>query len=210
MGSLKAVRVVIADDHQIWRAGVRADLGENFEVVGEAGDGAEAVEVINETKPDLVLCDLNMPNGGGMKVATECGEMTKVVMLTVSQAERDLLDAIAAGACGYLLKSTPSDELRNQLWKAAQGEPVFSPSLAALVLSEFRRVSKAEAPGEALSAREREVLQHVARGHTYREIGEELFIAEKTVENHVRNILAKLHLNRKNELMRYAIEHGLG
>ena len=209
MGSLAAVRVVIADDHQIWRAGVRADLGENFEVVGEAGDGTEAVEVIRATKPDLVLCDLNMPNGGGIKVATECGDMTRVVMLTVSQAERDLLEAIAAGACGYLLKSTPSDELRIQLWKAAQGEPVFSPSLAALVLTEFRRVSKAEAPGEALSAREREVLQHVARGHTYREIGEELFIAEKTVENHVRNILAKLHLNRKNELMRYAIEHGI-
>jgi len=210
MGSLAAVRVVIADDHQIWRAGVRADLGDNFEVVGEAGDGTEAVEVIKATEPDLVLCDLNMPNGGGIKVATECGEMTRVIMLTVSQAERDLLEAIAAGACGYLLKSTPSDELRNQLWKAAQGEPVFSPSLAALVLTEFRRVSKAEAPGEALSAREREVLQHVARGHTYKEIGEELFIAEKTVENHVRNILAKLHLNRKNELMRYAIEHGIG
>ncbi len=209
MASLAAVRVVIADDHQIWRAGVRADLGENFEVVGEAANGTEAVEVIKATKPDLVLCDLNMPNGGGIKVATECGDMTRVVMLTVSQAERDLLDAISAGACGYLLKSTPSEELRNQLWKAAQGEPVFSPSLAALVLTEFRRVSKAEAPGEALSAREREVLQHVARGHTYREIGEELFIAEKTVENHVRNILAKLHLNRKNELMRYAIEHGI-
>ena len=209
MGSLNAVRVVIADDHPIWRSGVRNDLGDNFDVVGEAGDGDEAVKVIRETEPDLVLCDLNMPNGGGLKVATECGDMTRVVMLTVSQAERDLLDAISAGACGYLLKSTPPDELRNELWKAAQGEPVFSPSLAALVLTEFRRMSKAEAPGEALSAREREVLQHVARGHTYNEIGEELFIAEKTVENHVRNILAKLHLNRKNELMRYAIDHGI-
>ena len=208
MGSLK-VTVVIADDHPIWRSGVRADLGPNFEVVGEAGDATAAVEVIRATSPDLVLCDLHMPNGGGIKVATECGESTRVVMLTVSQAERDLLDAIAAGACGYLLKSTAPDELRIQLWKAAQGEPVFSPSLAALVLTEFRRVSKTKGPGEALSAREREVLQHVARGHTYREIGEELFISEKTVENHVRNILAKLHLNRKNELMRYAIDHGL-
>ena len=135
--------------------------------------------------------------------------MTRVVMLTVSQAERDLLDAISAGAVGYLLKSTPPDELRTELWKAAHGEPVFSPSLAALVLTEFRRISKSEAAGEAVSTREREVLQHVARGHTYREIGEQLFIAEKTVENHVRNILAKLHLNRKNELMRYAIEHGI-
>ena len=209
MGSLKAVRVVIADDHPIWRSGVRSDLGDNFEVVGEAGDAHEAIEIIRATEPDLVLCDLNMPNGGGRRVATECGETTRVVMLTVSQAERDLLDAVAAGACVYLLKSTPPDQLRNQLWKAAHGEPVFSPSLAALVLTEFRRMSKAEAPGEALSRREREVLQYVARGHAYREIGEELFIAEKTVENHVRNILAKLHLNRKNELMRYAIEHGI-
>lgn len=209
MSSLGPVRVVIADDHPIWRRGVTADLGENFQVVGQAGDATEAIQVIDDTKPDLVLCDLNMPNGGGIKVASECGERTRVVMLTVSQAERDLLDAVSAGACGYLLKSTEPDELRVQLWKAAQGEPVFSPSLAALVLTEFRRMSAAEAPGESLSPREREVLQHVARGHTYKEIGEELFIAEKTVENHVRNILAKLHLNRKNELMRYAIEHGI-
>ena len=206
---LSAVRVVIADDHPIWRSGVRSDLGENFHVVGEAGDATEAIEVISSTSPDLVLSDLHMPNGGGLKVAKECGEMTNVVMLTVSEAERDILDAVAAGAIGYLLKSTAPDELRNSLWKAAHGEPVFSPSLAALVLTEFRTMKKAAGPAEALSDREREVLQYVARGHTYREIGEELFIAEKTVENHVRNILKKLHLNRKNELMRYAIEHGL-
>lgn len=209
MGSLKQVRVVIADDHPIWRTGIRSDLGENFQVVGEAGDAAEAIEVIKKTNPDLVLCDLHMPEGGGRRVATECGEQTKVVMLTASQAERDLLDAIAAGALGYLLKSTNSQELREKLWKASRGEPVFSSSLAALVLSDFRRLAKRQTAAESLTNREREVLQHVARGHTYREIGEELFIAEKTVENHVRNILAKLHLNRKNELMRYAIEHGL-
>ena len=208
-GDLSAVRVVIADDHPIWRSGVRSDLGENFHVVGEAGDATEAIEVITATTPDLVLSDLHMPNGGGLKVAKECGEMTNVVMLTVSEAERDLLDAVAAGAIGYLLKSTAPDELRTSLWKAAHGEPVFSPSLAALVLTEFRSMKKAAGPTEALSDREREVLQYVARGHTYREIGEELFIAEKTVENHVRNILKKLHLNRKNELMRYALEHGI-
>jgi len=150
-----------------------------------------------------------MPHGGGLKVAKECGESTHVVILTVSEAERDLLDAVAAGAVGYLLKSTAPDELRRELWKAAHGEPVFSPSLAALVLSEFRKIKKATGPTEALSEREREVLQYVARGHTYREIGEQLFIANKTVENHVRNILKKLHLNRKNELMRYALEHGI-
>jgi DNA-binding NarL/FixJ family response regulator len=209
MSNLSAVRVVLCDDHPIWRSGVRADLGENFNVVGEAGDADEAIAVINDTKPDLVVCDLHMPNGGGIKVAKTCGDKTRIVMLTVSEAERDLLDAVAAGAVGYLVKSTPPDELRQGLWRAAQGEPVFSASLAALVLGEFRRMAKASGPVQPLSDREREVLQYVARGHTYREIGEELFIAEKTVENHVRNILQKLHLNRKQELIRYALEHGI-
>ena len=209
MSNLSAVRVVLCDDHPIWRSGVRADLGENFHVVGEAGDADEAIEVITRTKPDLVVCDLHMPNGGGIKVAKTCGADTRIVMLTVSEAERDLLDAVAAGAQGYLVKSTPPDELRQGLWRAAQGEPVFSPALAALVLGEFRRMAKASGPVQPLSDREREVLQYVARGHTYREIGEELFIAEKTVENHVRNILQKLHLNRKQELIRYALEHGI-
>ena len=110
---------------------------------------------------------------------------------------------------GYLVKTTPTEELRLALWKAAHGEPVFSPQLAALVLGEFRRMSKQAGGRSPLSDREREVLQYVARGHTYREIGEQLFIAEKTVENHVRNILGKLHLNRKQELIRYAVEHGI-
>lgn len=201
-------KVVLADDHAIWRDGVRADLGEDFRVVGEASTADEAIEVIGQTKPDLVVCDLNMPGGGGLKVAKACGETTKVVMLTVSEAERDLLDAIAAGALGYLVKSTPPAELRAALRKAVNGEPVFSPALASLVLGEFRRMAK-KSGASPLSDREREVLQHVARGHTYRQIGEELYIAEKTVENHVRNILGKLHLNRKQELIRYAVEHGI-
>ncbi|MDH4278664.1 MAG: response regulator transcription factor, partial [Acidimicrobiia bacterium] len=120
-----------------------------------------------------------------------------------------LLEAVAAGAVGYLLKSIDGEELRRQLWKAAQGEPVFSASLAALVLTEFRRLRKQAPDGEGISDREREVLQLVARGHTYGEIGEELHISAKTVENHVRNILKKLRLNRKNELIRYAIDHGI-
>jgi len=209
MSELRPVRVVVADDHPIWRSGVRTDLGSNFHVVGEAGDADEAIEVIRSTKPDLVVCDLHMPNGGGIKVAKTCGEETRIVMLTVSEAERDLLDAVAAGAVGYLVKSTPPEELRQGLWRAAHGDPVFSPSLASLVLGEFRRLAKASGPVQPLSDREREVLQYVARGHTYREIGEQLFIAEKTVENHVRNILGKLHLNRKQELVRYALEHGI-
>ena len=203
------IRVVLADDHPIWRDGVRADLGDGFWVVGEAGTADEAIAVIRKEAPDLVVCDLHMPGGGGIKVAKECGEATRIVMLTVSEQERDLLDAVAAGAVGYLVKSTPPDELRAALVKAAGGEPVFSPALAALVLGEFRRMAKSAGGANPLSDREREVLQHVARGHTYREIGEALHIAEKNVENHVRNILGKLHLNRKQELIRYAADHGI-
>ena len=204
-----AVRVVLADDHPIWRSGVRTDLGEGFEVVGEGGTADEAIAAIRAGKPDLVVCDLHMPGGGGIKVAKTCGQETRIVMLTVSEAERDLLDAVAAGAVGYLVKSTPPDELRAALKRAANGEPVFSPALAALVLGEFRRMAKASSGAQPLSDREREVLQLVARGHAYKEIGAELFIAEKTVENHVRNILGKLHLSRKQELIRYAVEHGI-
>ena len=205
---LGPVRVVVADDHPIWRTGLRADLGDNFTVVADAGDADEAIEAIRRTKPDLVLCDLGMPGGGGRAVARACGEDVPVVIITVSEAERDLLDAVAAGAVGYLLKSTAPNELRRALWKASQGEPVFSPSLAGLVMGEFRRLAQA-AGAEPLSEREREVLQHVARGHTYKEVGESLHISPKTVENHVRNILDKLRLERKQELVRYAIEHGI-
>ncbi len=209
MGELTTVRVVIADDHPIWLSGVRADLGDNFLVVGEAGDAEEAIAQVHKHKPDLVLCDLNMPNGGGLRVARECGDIAPIVILSVSQAERDVLDAVAAGAVGYLLKSTAGDLLRNALWKAAKGEPVFSPALASLVLTEFRRLKKVDSSGSGLSEREREVLSYVARGLSYKEIGEELFISAKTVENHTRNILKKLQLSRKQELMRYAIEHGI-
>ena len=203
------IRVVLADDHPIWLDGVAADLGDSFEVVGRASDAPEAIRLIESLRPDLVVCDLHMPGGGGIKVATTCGELTRIVVLTVSESERDVLDAVAAGAVGYLVKSTPPDELRAALLRAAGGEPVFSPSLAALVLGEFRRMSKDATGSQPLSNREREVLQLVARGHPYKEIGAELFIAEKTVENHVRNILTKLHLNRRQELIRYAIDHDL-
>ncbi len=209
MSELTSVRVVVADDHPIWRSGLRADLGSNFHVVGEAGDADEAIALIAASKPDLVVCDLNMPAGAGLRVARACGEDTRIVVLIVSEQERDLPDAVAAGASGYVVKSTAPDDLRRELWRAAHGEPVFSPALAALVLGEFRRMAKAAGPTQPLSDREREVLQYVARGHTYREIGEQLFIAEKTVEKHVRNILGKLHLNRRQELVRYALEHGI-
>ena len=202
--------VILADDHPIWRTGVRSDLGDGFEVVGEAATAPEAVALVRELGPDLVVCDLHMPGGGGLAVVRACAASTRIVMLTVAEAERDLLDAVAAGAVGYLVKSTTPDELRTALGRAAAGEPVFSPSLAALVLGEFRALSRRAGDGtSALTEREREVLQLVARGHTYKEIGAELFIAEKTVENHVRNILGKLHLSRRHELVRYAVDHGI-
>ncbi len=204
------IRVVLADDHPIWMRGVAQELGEGFDVVATAQDASAAIDSVRQHHPDLVVCDLHMPRGGGMEVARACGDICPVVILTVSEAERDLLDAVAAGAVGYLVKSTPLGELRTALVAAARGEPVFSPALAALVLGEFRRLtSRTGGPAGALSAREREVLQLVARGHSYREIGDELSIAEKTVENHVRNILAKLHLRRRQELIRYALEHGV-
>ncbi len=206
---MAAVRVIVADDHPVWRSGVRADLGDGFDVVAEAGTATEAIEAIREHHPDLVVCDLHMPDGGGIAVAKACGEETRIVMLTVSEQERDILDAVAAGAVGYLVKSTPGPELRAAIQRAAAGEPVFSPALAALVLGEFRRMSKQATGVNPLSDREREVLQLVARGYAYKDIGERLFISPKTVENHVRNILGKLHLNRKQELIRYAVEHGI-
>jgi DNA-binding NarL/FixJ family response regulator len=202
------IRVVVADDHPIWRDGVRAALGDSFDLVAEASTAPEAVAAVRDAKPDLVVCDLNMPDGGGRRVVRECAQLTRIVMLTISEEERDLLDCVAAGAVGYLVKSTPPDELRAALQKAAAGEPVFSPALASLVLGEFRRLAKASG-AEPLTEREREVLQHVGRGYSYKEIGERLFISPKTVENHVRSTLDKLHLNRKHELIRYAADHGI-
>ena len=204
----RVLRVVLADDHEVVRAGLRAELGVGFQVVGEADDAEAAIDVVRAHEPDLVICDLHMPLGGGLAVVAACAVIAPIVILTVSEAERDLLDAVAGGAAGYLVKTTPIDELRVALRKAAAGEPVFSPSLAALVLGEFRRLAK-QSGASPLSPREREVLQLVARGHSYGEIGAQLFISAKTAENHVRNILGKLQLSRRADLVRYAVEHGI-
>ena len=202
------IRTVLADDHELVRSGLRAELADDFDIVGEADDAEGAIDVITARQPDLVICDLHMPRGGGLAVVEKCATVCPIVILTVSEAERDLLDAVAAGAAGYLVKTTPLDELRESLQAAANGEPVFSPSLAALVLGEFRPLAKA-ADTNPLTEREREVLQYVARGKTYKEIGVALGISPKTAENHVRNILGKLHLSRRSDLVRYAVEHGL-
>ena len=207
---MQTLKTIIADDHAIWRSGLRADLGEAYAVVGEAGDGAEAIEVIRRERPDLALVDLHMDNGGGMAVVTACAAECPIVILTVSEAERDLLDAVAAGAVGYLTKSTRPEELRLAVARAAAGEPVFSPQLAGLVIGEFRRLAASGSDStQGLSPREREVVGLVARGHTYKAVADELFISPKTVENHVRNIMAKLHLSRRHELVRWAVDHGI-
>jgi DNA-binding NarL/FixJ family response regulator len=202
------IRLVLADDHAIVRAGMRSELSDRFDIVGEADDAEGAIDVITARQPDLVVSDLHMPRGGGLAVVQACATICPIVILTVSEAERDLLDAVAAGAAGYLLKTTQIDEVESALIAAAAGEPVFSPSLAALVLGEFRRMAKST-DTNPLTDRERQVLQLVARGHTYKEIGLELTISPKTAENHVRNILGKLHLSRRADLVRYAVEHGL-
>lgn len=206
-----ALRVVVADDHPIWRSGIRADLGDAFEVVGEASDAPAAIDAARELQPDLVLCDLNMPGGGGIAVAEAVGGQCPVVILTVSEAERDVLDAVAAGAVGYLVKSARPEELRGALARAGAGEPVFSPQLAALLIGEYRRLARTVPDGSSLplSEREREVLAHVARGESYAAVGEALFISPRTVENHVRNTMAKLHLSRRQELVRWAVDHGI-
>ncbi len=206
----RSVRVVVADDHPIWRSGIRTDLGEHFAVVAEASDAAGTIDAARRERPDLVLTDLNMPGGGGMAVVQALAAEVPVVVLTVSESERDLLDVVAAGAVGYLLKSTGPSDLRAALNRAANGEPVFSPQLAAMLIGEYRRLATSSKDGGLpLTEREREVLAHVARGETYKAVAESLFISPKTVENHVRNTMAKLHLSRRHELVRWAVDHGI-
>jgi DNA-binding NarL/FixJ family response regulator len=205
------IKVLVADDHAVWRSGMRAELGEAFWVVGEAGDADEAIRLAHELRPDVVAADLRMPEGGGLRVAEALSDEFPVVILTVSETHEDLLEAIGAGAVGYLVKSSTVAEIGAGLAAASRGEPVFSASLAALVLGDFTRAARTPdgRPVKALSAREREVLRLVARGLTYRAVGAELYIAERTVENHVRNILEKLRLNRRDELIRWAAKRGL-
>ncbi len=210
------IRVVVADDHPVWRDGLRADFDASgvVTIVGEASDGGEAIEVALEQMPDVVLMDLNMPTVSGVEATRRIVEEAptiKVLILSATGEEADVLEAVKAGAGGYLLKSATSDELADALRRVRAGEPVFTPSLAGLVLNEFRRVAGGEAtPAEPkLSPRENEVLKLVAKGYTYREIAEKLFISVKTVQNHVQNILTKLQLKKRYELMRYAIQRGL-
>ncbi len=207
------VKVVVVDDHPVWRDGVKADLERSglVEVVGEASDGGEAVEKSLELMPDIVLMDLQMPNLSGAeatRLIVDEAPHVKVLVLSASAEEADVLEAVKSGASGYLLKSSTSTEVRDAIARAMTGAAVFTPSLAGLVLGEFRRIARDD-PGEpGLTHRENEVLKLVAKGYSYKEIGEKLFISTKTVQNHVQNILTKLQLKRRYELMRYAIQKG--
>ncbi len=213
--SPEAVRVVVVDDHPVWRDGVRSDLERSgiATVVAEASDGGEAIEAARKHMPEVVLMDLRMPTVGGVDAIRQIVEESphvKVIVLSASGEEADVLEAVKVGATGYLLKSATGPEIADAVRRVREGEPVFTPSLAGLVLTEFRRVASQERTGEpGLTPRENEVLKLVAKGYTYREIAEKLFISIKTVQNHVQNILTKLQLRKRYELMRYARAKGL-
>jgi DNA-binding NarL/FixJ family response regulator len=208
------IRVLVVDDHPVWRDGVRSDLeGAGVaSVVGEASDGGEAVEMARTEMPDVVIMDLNLPTVKGSEATRRIVEESphvRILVLSASGEEADVLEAVKAGARGYLLKSATSEEIVDAVRRVHGGEAVFTPSLAGLVLDEFQRLASKDPDEPDLTARENEVLRLVAKGYTYREIGEKLFISVKTVQNHVQNILTKLQLRRRYELMRYAIQKGL-
>ncbi|MGW6449740.1 response regulator [Lentzea sp. NPDC055074] len=214
-----SVRVFLVDDHALFRAGVRAELDtitEEIEVVGEAGSVGEAVAGIAHHKPDVVLLDVHMPDGGGAEVLrqirTKIPEVT-FLALSVSDAAEDVINVIRAGARGYVTKTISSQELVKAVVRVSEGDAVFSPRLAGFVLDAF-----ADRPGAApisdpeldlLTPRERDVLRLLARGYAYKEIASELFISVKTVETHVSSVLRKTQLSNRYELSRWATDRRL-
>jgi DNA-binding NarL/FixJ family response regulator len=206
--------VVVVDDHRLFRAGVRAELGEAVEVVGEAETVGEAIAVVRSTRPDVVLLDVHMPDGGGRAVlagvAAEVPE-TRFLALSVSDAAEDVIGVIRAGARGYVTKTISGPELADAVRRVAGGDAVFSPRLAGFVLDAF---AASDAPVsdeelDLLTAREREVLRLIARGYAYKEVAKELFISGKTVETHVSSVLRKLQLSNRHELTRWATDRRL-
>ncbi|SOC49042.1 two component transcriptional regulator, LuxR family [Blastococcus aggregatus] len=213
-------RVFLVDDHAMVRAGVRAELGDDVDFVGEAPDVPTAVEGIRATRPDVVLLDVHLPGGGGRAVLeTLRAELPDVkwLALSVSDAAEDVIAVIRAGAKGYVTKTISGPDLLDAVRRVADGDVVFSPRLAGFVLDAFSAAGAAPVPAEEatdpgldlLSAREREVMQLLARGYTYREIGSRLFISVKTVESHASNVLRKLQLSNRNELTRWAATNRL-
>ncbi|HIV59386.1 MAG TPA: response regulator transcription factor [Candidatus Stackebrandtia faecavium] len=206
------LRVFLVDDHAMFRAGVRSELGGAVDVVGEAGSVTQAVADIRSLAPDVVLLDVHMPDGGGRAViekARQHGCDTKFLALSVSDAAEDVIGLIRAGARGYVTKTIAADELVAAISRVAEGDAVFSPRLAGFVLDAFAsNVSQPDSNPELdhLTQREREVLRLLARGYAYKEIAKELFISIKTVETHVSNVLRKLQMSNRYELSRWAAE----
>jgi len=208
--------VMVVDDHPMWREGVARDLTEaGYEVVAVAGDGAGAVRRAAASRPDVVVLDLHLPDLPGVAVIQGLLPFcARVLVLSASGEQQDVLDAVKAGATGYLVKSAGRAEFLAAVGRTAAGDAVFTPGLAGLVLGEYRRLAEAprgngEAVAPSLSDRETEVLRLVAKGLAYRQIAERLVLSHRTVQNHVQNTLRKLQLHNRVELARYAIEQGL-
>ena len=206
-------RVVIVDDHQLFRSGVRAELEPLLEIVAEAGTVEEAEAAIAEHTPDVVLLDVHMPGGGGVEVirrAAAAALRPTFLALSVSDAAEDVIAVIRAGARGYVTKNISGVELAEAVRRVHDGDAVFSPRLAGFVLDAFAGPApQPESELDALTAREREVLQHIARGYMYKEIALRLKISPKTVEAHVSSVLRKLQLSSRHELTRWAADRGL-
>jgi DNA-binding NarL/FixJ family response regulator len=208
------IHVVLVDDHELFRAGVRGELAGLVDIVGEAGSVAEAVPLIRELDPDVVLLDVHLGDGGGEAVIAQVAAerpAVKFLALSVSDAAEDVIGVIRAGARGYVTKTISRDELTDAIERVAAGDAVFSPRLAGFVLDAFRRGEPVGADPEldALTAREREVLQLIARGYRYKEIAARLHLSVKTVEAHVSSVLRKLQLSSRHELTRWAYERRL-
>jgi DNA-binding NarL/FixJ family response regulator len=207
-------RIVLVDDHALFRAGVRGELGDAVEIVGEAGSVAEAVPLIIELDPEVVLLDVHLPDGGGEGVIAGVAlerPGVKFLALSVSDAAEDVIGVIRAGARGYVTKTISSEELTDAVERVAVGDAVFSPRLAGFVLDAFREGARVgdDAELENLTPREREVLQLIARGYKYKEIAARLHLSTKTVEAHVSSVLRKLQLSSRAELTRWAHERRL-
>jgi len=207
-------RVVIVDDHQMFRAGVRVELGDRVEVVGDAADVESAVTLIRETAPDVVLLDVHMPGGGGRAVIESVVSThpdVRFLALSVSDAAEDVISVIRAGARGYVTKTISGDELAEAIRRVGEGDAVFSPRLAGFVLDAFSGVDVPVVDPELdqLTNREREVLRLIARGYTYKELARRLEISVKTVETHVSAVLRKLQLSSRHELTRWATDRRL-
>jgi DNA-binding NarL/FixJ family response regulator len=209
------ITVMIVDDHPMWREGVARDLTERgVRVVATAPDADAAVRIATAVRPTVVLMDLNLGATSGVDAIAAIRERlpdTRVLVLSASGEHSDVLDAVKAGATGYLVKSAAADELLAAVRRTAEGYPVFTPGLAGLVLGEFRRLAGAPAAEDApvLTERETEVLRLVAKGLTAKQIGERLVVSHRTVESHVQNTLRKLQLHNRVQLVRYALERGL-